>query len=237
MVLPLFLMVVFGIIVLGLGIFFQQQVANAGREAARYAVVHSATAQCPTVSNRAPDPALLGASDVYFQCDRPADRWPFLTGAARAKIFGLSATSMRMTACWSGYWTRDSSGAWAAHDQVATDPATGQPNDFRECTLPVWGWTSGQDRESTPSVQHVITPRTGRTAANEPIAIDCSKEFPITSASNDMASSFARSNASNANQVTILTCYDWKPPLSGFLLIPQSVTLQAVVTEALEYQQ
>ena len=35
LVLPLFLMVVLGIIVMGIGLFYQQQVTNAAREAAR----------------------------------------------------------------------------------------------------------------------------------------------------------------------------------------------------------
>ena len=44
LVLPLFLMVLVGIVILGIGVFYQQQVANAAREAARYAAIHSATA-------------------------------------------------------------------------------------------------------------------------------------------------------------------------------------------------
>ena len=50
LVLPLFLMVVLGVIVLGIGLFYQQQITNAAREAARYAAIHSATADCPTSS-------------------------------------------------------------------------------------------------------------------------------------------------------------------------------------------
>ena len=53
-----------------------------------------------------------------------------------------------------------------------------------------------------------------------------------------MASSYAKSNATNANQVTVITCTTWNPPLSGFLLIPQSVDArEASSTEGLEYQQ
>ena len=37
LVLPLFIMVVVGIIVLGIGVFYNQQLSNAAREAARFA--------------------------------------------------------------------------------------------------------------------------------------------------------------------------------------------------------
>ena len=53
LVMPLFLMVIFGIVVLGIGIFYQQELANAGREAARYAVIHSATRAVPEPSRTA----------------------------------------------------------------------------------------------------------------------------------------------------------------------------------------
>ena len=79
--------------------------------------------------------------------------------------------------------------------------------------------------------------RTGRDGSGNEITIDCSRDFPLTTVGDDMASSYAKSNATNANQVTVITCTTWNPPLSGFLLIPQSVTLASVVTEGLEYQQ
>ena len=41
-----------GVIVFGIGLFYQQQVTNAAREAARYAAIHSATSECPTRSRR-----------------------------------------------------------------------------------------------------------------------------------------------------------------------------------------
>ena len=47
LVLPVFLMLVLGVIVLGIGLFYQQQITNAAREAARYAAIHSATAELP----------------------------------------------------------------------------------------------------------------------------------------------------------------------------------------------
>jgi Flp pilus assembly protein TadG len=54
LILPLFIMLLVGVIVLGVGVFYQQQLTNAAREAARYASIHSATAQCPTVSKLPP---------------------------------------------------------------------------------------------------------------------------------------------------------------------------------------
>ena len=96
---PLFFMMLFGIIVLGIGVFYQQQVTNAAREGARYASVHSATARCPTVSNETPS----APPDSYWACDPPATRWPLMTGAARAYILGLPASQVHLSACWSGY--------------------------------------------------------------------------------------------------------------------------------------
>jgi hypothetical protein len=59
----------------------------------------------------------------------------------------------------------------------------------------------------------------------------------VTSAANDTGSSYSKSNGRNANQVTVLTCYAWEPPLAGFLLIPETIHLIGGVTESLEYQQ
>ena len=46
---PALIVMLFGIITLGIGVFYQQQITNAAREAARFAAIHSATSQCPTV--------------------------------------------------------------------------------------------------------------------------------------------------------------------------------------------
>lgn len=237
---PLFFMVLFGIVVLGIGVFYQQQVTNAAREAARYAAVHSATARCPTVSNLAPDVSLLPLPNSYTAtCDPPASRWPKMTAHARERVFGLNSAGVQVTACWSGYWTKDTAGNWAAYDQIAADPNPPYtPNEFRQCTVRVYGWCDGQTGAST---LQVMNPRTGEgsgcSGSNRSVSIDCSKQFPLTTSSDDMASSFAGSNADNANQVTIVTCYAWNPPLAGFLLIPSTIDMVGVVTEALEYQQ
>ena len=240
LVAPLFFMIFFGIIVIGIAVFYQQQITNAAREGARYAAVHSATARCPTVSNRDPDVSLLPLPNNYTPtCDPPATRWPKMTAHAQTKLFGMNAAGMQLTACWSGYWTRDSFNNWAAYDQIAADPNPPYtPNEFRECTVRVFGWCPDQGGAST---SHVINPRTGIGPAcpstDKTVRVDCTKQFPLTTASDDMASSFSASNASNANQVTVMTCYAWDPPLAGFLLIPETLNIVGVITESLEYQQ
>jgi hypothetical protein len=238
LILPLFVSVIFGIIVLGLAAFYQQQLQNAAREGARYASIHSATSQCPTVSTLTPDVSLLPAPNQYYACDPPATRWPLMLGAARDKIYGLDRASVRTTACWSGYWTKDTNGNWASYDQVAVDPATHQQNEFRQCTVPVYGWTPSQNPDVDASTVHTINPRTALdTATGDPIRIDCARDFPLTTTSNDMSSAYAASNAANSNQVTVIACYQWVPPLAGFLLVPKKVLMQATISEVLQYQQ
>lgn len=232
---PLFFMLLFGIISLGIGVFYQQQVTNAAREGARYAALHSATARCPTVSNLAPHTHLLPLPNSYHECDAPADRWPRMTAASRGHLFGIDSSAVQLTACWSGYWTKDTSGAWAAHDAAGDD--SGVANEFRECTVRVFGWTPGEDPDADSSSLQVINPRTHLNTAGTPIRIDCSRQFPLTTATDDMASSYAKSDGVNVNQVTVVTCYAYHPPLAGFLLIPDVIHMTGTVTEALEYQQ
>lgn len=206
LVLPLFLMVIFGIITVGLGVFYQQQVANAAREGARYAAIHSATALCPTVSHLEPDPPPMG----YYRCDPPP--WPEMTAHARELVFGLPKSEVHVSACWSGYWTKDGSGNWSDYDAPPVGPsASPTPTFFRPCAI------GG------------IDPRTNAGALSCPP--------PATSSADDMSSNLAASSSSNANQVTVYACYAWRPPLAGFLVLPEEVTLRAVVSEAMEYQQ
>ncbi len=61
--------------------------------------------------------------------------------------------------------------------------------------------------------------------------------MPLTTAANDMASSISASYGGTANEVTVFACFNWVPPGAGFLLIPETVTLRAVITESLQYQQ
>ena len=89
LVFPLFILVLFSLIVVGLYVFYNQQLENAAREAARYAVVHSATAQCPTVSRI--NPLKTNRPETYTRnCDSPEAGWPKLTAAARSKIWAMA---------------------------------------------------------------------------------------------------------------------------------------------------
>jgi hypothetical protein len=220
LVAPLFTVVLGGIFVFGIGVFYQQQLANAGREAARYASIHSATSVCPTTSwiapalNRLPEDFEF---ENYDRCDPPDLRWPIMTEYARTKVFGLDASEVHFAACWSGYWDEDPNDR---HDAPAIDPDSsppGAPNEFRECTI------GG------------VNPRTdsGDLPCPPPLTEDWSLE---PGDGDDKASNLAFSNASTTNQVTIYACYEWSPPfLSSFT--GGSVTMRAVSTEAMQHQQ
>lgn len=223
LVLPLFLMTLVGIIVLGMGVFFQQQVTNSAREASRFAAVHSGTAQCPTFSNLPPD-------EFSYACPggAPSARWPQMTAYARSHVFGLHASGVNLSACWSGYWTKVN-GVYTDWDALPLE-GNGTPNDFRNCTIASVDPSSGAVIDVDPRT--AIEPATG---LHKEIA--CTAPMPLTDTGNDMASAWSASYAGTANEVTVFACYNWTPPLAGFLLIPQTVTLRAVVTETLQYQQ
>lgn len=210
---PLLLLVIGGIITLGIGVFYQQQVANAAREAARFAAIHSATSQCPTTSWLDPNWSRIGPEidqTVYYDCDPPNLRWPEMTEHSRGYVFGLNRSGVHFSACWSGYWDGDPAVNPNAYD-AAPARADGTPNTFHDCTI------GGTD------------PRTATSAISCPA--------PMTSASDDMASNLAASSdLSSANQVTVYACYVWSPPFLAQLL-GGSITLQAVVTEAMQHQQ
>ena len=215
---PLFVVVLVGIITLGLGVFYQQELTNVAREAARYAAIHSATAQCPTVSNLDPDPP----PQSYYRCDPPTANWPQMTAFARDRAFGLPPNGIRFSACWSGYWDTDGAGNFSDYDALPVDAApSGAPNPFRYCTIP---------SEVGGTIVNV-DPRT------DPEQIRCTSPMPVTTAANDMASSVSASYGGTANEVTVFACFNWTPPAAGFLLIPQTVTLRAVITETIQYQQ
>lgn len=227
LVLPLGLSVLVGILVLGMAVFFQQQVTNAAREAARYAAVHSATSQCPTVSNREP-PAKPSS---YYACDPPGSRWPLMTTYGRSKVFGANPASVQFTACWSGYQEVDGNGQPndAAYDALPVAlGSAGTPNVFVQCTV----------RSNNGGTLEDINPTTGiRPATGLATEIHCTSPMPLTTYANDEASDMSASYGGTANAVTVLACLVWQPPLAGFLLIPNTVTFRAVITETLQYQQ
>ena len=210
---PLLVVTIAGIVTLGIGVFYQQQVTNAAREAARFAAIHSATAQCPTTSWRVPNWSLVPPEidqDTYYACDPPDLRWPEMTAHGRALTFGLQRTGVHFSACWSGYWGEDPATNPNAYD-AAPAKADGTPNQFEECTI------GG------------IDPRTASAS------LPCPP--PLTSLADDMSSNLAySSDLSSANQVTVYACYVWTPPFLGEL-IGESITLRAVITEAMQHQQ
>jgi hypothetical protein len=202
LVVPLFVMVLTGIISLGIGVFYQQQVTNAAREAARYAGIHSASAQCPTVSS-VPPSAPPGS---YYACD--AAPWPLMTAAGRNAVFGIDRSAVRITACWEGYRQTGNPDAWPPGTYAGGIISTGV---FVNC-----------------SIDGVTNP------ASNPSQIGCSASPATTDTSSDLSSSDGNYPA---NRVTVYACYVWQPPLAGFLLIPSTVTLRAVISEPMQRQQ
>jgi hypothetical protein len=211
---PLLFVMLGGIVTLGIGVFYQQQLANAAREAARFAAIHSATAQCPTTSWKEPNWSRLvlypQINQVTYWCD-PADlQWPKMTAYGRDATWGLDRSAVHFAACWSGYWDEPPALNPNAYDAPPIN-ADGTTNQWEECTI------GG------------IDPRTSAGT------IGCPP--PLTVPGDDMASNLASStDFSSANQVTVYACYTWAPPfLSEFT--GGSVTLRAVITEAMQHQQ
>lgn len=213
LVFPMFLMLLFSIISFGLYIFYNQQLANAAREAARYAAVHSSTAQCPTVSRVDPPQDLLPASTSYSRCDSPEAGWTRLTNAARSNIWGMAPNQVSLAACWSGYVDPSNN-----YDAL---PAT--PNVFTDCTI------------------NRINPKTDPSSLACPAAQTIpSALIPNKADGDDKASDLAAATGVNRQYpttVTVYTCFVWTPPMAGFVFIPSQITIRAVVTEALQRQQ
>lgn len=213
---PLFVMMLVGIITLGIGVFYQQQVTNAAREAARFAALNSATAQCPTVPQLPFDPQGTYKPLTYTRCDRPEAGWPRMTAAGRRVVFGLPANQIIIEACWSGYRAGGGSGAWDAAPPGTYDyggtPVTFSTTDhvFAQCSI------GGQDPTTASS------------------SISCNNAIPTSDQASAISETVGRPVA---NTVTAYACYVWSPPMAGFLLIPESVVLRGVITEAIQRQQ
>ncbi len=211
LVLPLFLLLLFSIIVFGLYVFYNPQLANAASEAARYAAVHSSTAQCPTVGQLDPPDSLMPAT--YCRCDAPELGWTRLTSAARSKVWGMSASQVSLSACWSGY----------VDEADNYDALPGSSNTFTNCTI------GGVDPQGSPSSLACPAPLTEGSAVNPPKADGDDKASDIAVA--------VGNNLPYPTTVTVYTCFQWTPPMAGFVIIPSQITLRAVVTEALQRQQ
>jgi hypothetical protein len=217
LVFPIAMLVILGIIVFGLYVFYQQQLTNVAREAARFAAIHSATAICPTVGWRDPQVPIQGYP-APIHCDGPNDPptnpWPAMTPYARSFAWGLNPVSVKINACWSGYVPQGtvvtsppnySAPGFPQADNPPVDPATGTPNQFAQCTI------------------NRIDP------VNNANSLGCSSG--MTTAADDPAS------ANPGNQVTVYACFPWIPPLAGILMVPSSVTMRAVITEVIQRQQ
>lgn len=217
---PLLFLLIAGIMTFGIGVFYQQQLTNAAREAARYAAIHSATSQCPTVSNLPPHLSMLPPDFVNYECDPPRLGWPFMTAHARSHVWGIDRSQVHVAACWSGFWDNDTGG----YDAGPFNDGTGTPNEFRTCTI------------------------AGADPLTENSELTC--PAPPTTAADDKASSLAHSGIGTANQVTVYACYDWRPPFGGLAfpipcpdgwceveIVPSVVGLKAAITEAMQHQQ
>lgn len=218
LVAPIALLIVFGVIVLGLWVFYNQQVTNVAREAARFAAIHSATSACPTASWRDPQAPPFSYPAYPYHCDGPnnpndAVPWPEMTAHARSFAWGVNPAAVYVNACWSGYVlptvdpTAYANYSAASGFPLADRPAVegGTPNQFVQCRI------------------GAINPVTN---TND---LGCTTR--MTTAADDPASDIP------GNQVTVYACFQWTPPLAGFLGIPPSVTMRAVVTEIIQRQQ
>ena len=208
MVFPLFVLVLFSVIVLGLYVFYNQQLENAAREAARYASTHSANALCPTVSRL--DPILtMQANGYHRNCDSPEDGWPETTGRARETVWGMNSSQVYLSACWSGFV--DPAGNHDALPQY--------PNVFTGCTI------GGIDPRTDADALACPPPIAAQAGVND-------------ASGDDKASSTAYANGVHyPTTVTVYACFRWTPPMSGFLFVPAQFTMRAVVTESMERQQ
>jgi hypothetical protein len=196
LVFPFFILILFAVIVYGLTIFYDQQVTNVAREAARYAAVNGVEAQCPTISHDPPQAPPFS----YYPCDPPATGWPKMQAAARSYAFGVAGSAIHISACWSSY--HDAANPDTTYDFPPED-ALGNPNPFVQCKY--------------------------AKVATNPSLLPC--PAPPTTAADDEGSSLPN------NHVSVYACMNWQPPMAGFLLIPQQVTLRSVITEVIHYQQ
>ena len=216
LLLPLLVLLLVGIIVFGMDIFYQQQINNAAREAARYASTHSATSQCPTVSWL--DPAapadLLPAAhlEFYSRCDAPETGWAGngsdaagLTKAAQNATIAMPRAQIKVSACWSGFWLVDGGGSKVGGLTYDAQPPTLSPPESAYFTCTV----GGKDPRKA----------SGTLACPEPslVADDQGSNVP-------------------GNSVTVYACYVWTPPMAGFLLLPSQITFRAVATEIVHRQ-
>jgi TadE-like protein len=208
LVFPIFMLLLSTVFVLGLYVFFNQELENAAREAARYAAVHSTGSTCPTVSRL--DPIFSMNGGPPYRCDAPENGWPNMTGAAKGAAWGLSPSKLYVRACWSGYV--DASGQ--------ADALPTSPNTFEDCTI------GGVNPRTTPN--SIPCPPPATTSGSTMQMAD----------GDDKASALAFANGqAYPTTVTVFACYTWAPPMAGFLFVPSTIVLRAVITEGMQRQQ
>ena len=213
LVFPLFLLVLFGIIVYGLSVFYQQQLTNAAREAARYGAIHSATSQCPTASTLAP---IQNVPASYYACDAPPT-WPRMTAAGQQATWGVDRTNLHIAACWSGYVVA----GWSASSGGYDAPPPG--------TYTIGGSSVTYSTTLAPcTIAGVADPQ------DNAGQIACGPGLSTSDTASDQSD---RTGVPVANAVTVYACYQWRPPMAGFLFLPATITQIAVITEPIERQQ
>jgi len=153
----------------------------------------------------------------YVACDAPPT-WPQMTAHARSKVFGLDPANVQFDACWSGYVTD-------ANDQPPMQYDLPPPGDYE-----------------IPAGSGNIVPVESSWAQCHIGGVDPTQNAEVIGCPGGGTTDTA-SNSSNgqgrivANRVTVYACYQWSPPMAGFLLIPQTVTFRAVISEPVERQQ
>lgn len=208
LIFPVFFLLLMSVIVLGLYVFFNQELENAAREAARYAIVHSTGSVCPTVSRLDPIWSVNGGPP--YRCDAPENGWPNMTGVARGAAWGMNQSQVHVRACWSGYVDASNT----------ADALPTAPNVFRNCTI------GG------------IDPRTDANAISCPPPATVPGSTRQTADGDDKASALAFANGvAYPTTVTVFVCYNWAPPMAGVLFVPSNITMRAVITETMQRQQ
>jgi hypothetical protein len=219
LVFPIAVLLIFAIIVFGLWIFYQQQLTNVAREGARFAAIHSSGAICPTSGWRDPQAPPTTYRRFPLSCDgpnNPADSypWPAMTKQARSYAWGLNPSVVWVNACWSGY--------------APSGTVINSPQDYSDA--------SGFPRSDQPPIDNVGNPNVFASCTinridpvNNSRALGCGSR--MTTAADDPSSDIP------GNQVTVYACFQWTPPLAGFLMIPSTITMRAVITEIIQRQQ
>ena len=83
-----------------------------------------------------------------------------------------------------------------------------------------------------------IDPRTAANGLTCPASATVPGSTNLKADGDDKSSSLAYANGfAYPTTITVYACYRWTPPMSGFLFIPQTITLRAVITEAMQRQQ